>query len=182
MLILWNVLAAVLFAELGSGIFHWWEDRYGNPDWPVIGKWIIQPNIEHHRRPALVCQNTWWDRNNTTLIPSLFGAGLALWLCLQFALPLWWLVLGFVILGHMNEVHSWTHQKCSLPIRFLQSTGLLQSCQHHKIHHERPYNRNYCALTVYLNPVLETLGFWTALEFIVRVTLGASPRPEREIF
>jgi len=42
--ILW-VIFAILLADLISGIFHWWEDRYGNPNWPIIGKYIVEPNI-----------------------------------------------------------------------------------------------------------------------------------------
>ena len=180
--VVWTVFFAFLFAEFAGGLFHWWEDRYGNPDWPIIGALIVLPNIEHHKRPGLLCQGTWWNRNNTTLVPCLFGAALALagWYYLDW--PLLWLVFGFLILGQMNEVHSWSHQRCNPVIRFFQSTGLLQSCHHHKIHHERPYNRNYCVFSNYLNPVLEHSRFWDLLERVVYLLCGAWPRPERAIY
>lgn len=37
-------------ADFVTGVFHWWEDRYGNPAWPVIGKLVVEPNILHHAR------------------------------------------------------------------------------------------------------------------------------------
>ncbi len=30
-------LSAWLAADLATGAVHWWEDRYGDPAWPVIG-------------------------------------------------------------------------------------------------------------------------------------------------
>lgn len=44
------VMAAFLLADFVTGVFHWWEDRYGNPAWPVIGKLVVEPNILHHAR------------------------------------------------------------------------------------------------------------------------------------
>lgn len=177
-----TILFALLFAELASGLFHWWEDRYGNPDWPILGDYIIKPNIDHHKHPVAFTRHSWWTRNNTTLIPCLFGSALSFygWWVLDW--PILWLAIGFLFLGHMNEVHSWTHVKCNPVIRFFQRYGILQSCLHHRIHHIRPYNRNYCALTNYTNPILEAIGLWTFLEWSVWLLFGAWPRPERELY
>ena len=41
-------LSAWLAADLVTGMVHWWEDRYGDPTWPVIGPLIVEPNIRHH--------------------------------------------------------------------------------------------------------------------------------------
>lgn len=169
------ILGAVVFAELFSGAVHWWEDRYGNPDWPIIGRWIVAPNIAHHQKPSALCENSYLNRNITVLLPCAVGFALAYWLGSI------WLMLGFAIMSQSNEVHSWAHQRRGPVIRFFQRLGVLQSPQHHKIHHTRPFDRYYCVMTNYLNPVLHRLRFWQRLEWIVWLTLGAVPRSEREV-
>lgn len=167
------VVVPILFAELVNGLIHWWEDRYGNPDWPFLGRHVVRPNILHHERPAAMLKGSYWHRNNTTIIPAL-----ALAACFYWCLPL---ALGCLILSQANEVHGWTHQKCNWLIRGLQRTGLLQSPRHHAMHHRRPYDRNYCTMTNYVNPVLTRLRFWESLEGIIYLVLRVKPRPERAL-
>lgn len=176
-----TVLYALVFAEIASGIFHWLEDRYGNPDWPVLGVYVIQPNIEHHRYPLRFTRGSWWTRNWTTFVPATLAALLVGVGCFLWAWPVW-LALGLFILGFANESHCWTHVRCNRYIRFFQKLGIVQSGKHHGIHHHRPYNRNYCAFTNYMNPVLERLGFWLVLEWLVFFIFGVWPRPERELY
>ena len=174
MIIILNVFLSILFAELVSGIFHWWEDRYGNPDWPIIGKFIIEPNIRHHQYPTEFCKGSYLYRNSSTLIPTLAAAAIFYWQ------PV--ICLGFILMSQSNEIHSWSHQKCSYPIRMLQKIGIVQSPQQHYIHHKRPYDRYYCVMTNYFNPILSYLKFWQILEAIVYIFTGIKPRKEREIF
>lgn len=167
-------LLAFFAAELVGGIFHWWEDRYGNPEWPIIGKYIVLPNIEHHQYPAKICQGTYWYRNGMTIIVCAIGA-----------IPFYWcwpMLLFFLILSQMNEFHSWSHKKSNRFIRFLQQYGLMQSPRHHSIHHEVPYNKYYCVMTNYLNPILTKIKFWEFLELVVFMLLFVEPRQEREEF
>lgn len=165
------IILPIFLADLCSGLFHWWEDRYGDPTWPVIGRLIVQPNIDHHRHPSKFCSNSYWYRNNTTMISMLLAA-----VCFYWCLPV---CITCVILSQMNEVHSWAHKRSNRVVRALQRVGLLLSPRHHRIHHERPYDRNYCVLTNYLNPVLSRLRVWSALEFVVLVVFGAKPLPIR---
>lgn len=50
-----QILAAtiliILSADFLSGFIHWWEDAYGNPNWKILGKHIIEPNLNHHTNP-----------------------------------------------------------------------------------------------------------------------------------
>lgn len=163
----------LLLADFLSGVFHWLEDRYGNPEWPVIGPLVVRPNLEHHTRPAALCEGGYWNRNNTTIIASLIGVAL-FWWCIPVA-------IAFVILSQANEVHSWAHQKSNRLIRGLQWIGLLQSCQHHRIHHQRPFDRYYCVMTNYLNGFLSVVKFWQAIEWVVWIIIGKKPRPDRAI-
>lgn len=166
-------VTAWLVADFSSGLFHWWEDRYLTGDSWLFGKLVGGPNVEHHKHPARMCRSSYWDRNATTLVPSLIGAALAAW----------WgspgFTLGFLWLSHANEIHSWAHQRCSWPIRLLQETGLLQSTRVHGEHHKQPFDQNYCVVTDWLNPWLHMLGFWVRLERIVAIVTGIKPLPER---
>lgn len=171
--ILLYVILPIALADLLSGVFHWLEDRYGNPEWPIIGQWIVKPNLYHHIRPAALCEGTYWHRNNTTILTSLVGVAL-FWWCLPVA-------IAFVLLSQANEIHSWAHQKCNGLIRWLQTVGIFQSCQHHRIHHQQPFNKYYCVMTNYLNPLLSFVMFWQAVEGMLWFMLGICPRYEREL-
>ena len=46
-----QILLGVLLADLISGIVHWFEDTYGDPNWPIIGLTVMLPNILHHEDP-----------------------------------------------------------------------------------------------------------------------------------
>lgn len=165
---------SLLLADFFSGVFHWWEDRYGDPSWPVVGPLVVEPNITHHADQMAFVRKGYWERNWTTLIPATAGAAVAFLGGHA--------VLGgaLLILGQANEIHSWAHQKCSRPIRGLQLLGILQSPEQHAQHHKRPFDRNYCTVTDFLNPVLQWAGFWPAVETSIFRATGIRPRPERE--
>ncbi len=42
---------AIAAADFITGLVHWWEDAYGNPNWKIFGKTVIQPNLRHHKQP-----------------------------------------------------------------------------------------------------------------------------------
>jgi ubiquitin-conjugating enzyme E2 variant len=168
-----EILAAWLLADFLSGVFHWWEDRYGNPAWPIIGEHVIQPNIQHHTDQLAFVRKGYFERNWTTLLP----AGMAA--CVAGLLGSPFLAVTFLMLGQANEIHAWAHQKCRRPIRGLQLLGVLQSPEQHADHHKRPFDRNYCTLTDWLNPVLSFVGFWDELEELGIDWFRIYPRVER---
>ena len=167
-------LAAWVVADFLSGVIHWWEDRYGDPAWPFIGEHVIAPNILHHADQMAFTNGDYWHRNWTAILPAAVAAGLA-WLA---GSPFLSLVL--LMMSQANEIHAWAHQKCSRPIRGLQLLGFLQSPDQHAEHHRRPFDRNYCTMTDWLNPLLSGSGFWAALERAVSWCTGIAPRPERQ--
>jgi hypothetical protein len=170
----WSCVVAWLIADFGSGLIHWWEDRYGDPEWPwPLGPLIVHPNIEHHQRPAKLCGSSYWARNATTLIPAAVAALLAWFLGFHAVAG------GLLWLSQANEIHSWAHQKCSWPVRAIQETGLLQSPRVHAEHHRRPFDRNYCVVTDWLNPILEAADFWGRVERVIEIVAKIRPRPER---
>lgn len=167
-------VVAWLIADFGSGVVHWLEDRYGDPDWIwPIGEHVVRPNIEHHQRPSLLTRSRYLERNATSILAAAPFIIAAAWF------ECWAIACGLAWLSQGNEVHSWAHQKCSRPIRALQAVGILQSPRAHALHHRTPFDSNFCACTDWLNPILQAVGFWRRLERVVELTTGIKPRPER---
>ena len=63
-----QAIAVILAVDFVSGLAHWLEDSYGSRKWPVIGKWIIEPNIRHHFEPRFFTKSNFWKRNLVTII------------------------------------------------------------------------------------------------------------------
>ena len=166
-----KVSGSVLAADLMTGIVHWWDDAYGNPNWKILGESVIIPNLKHHKSPRAFIKGNYWTRINTSL-----GLGAVLiCLCWIFSILNIYTVLAILIAAHGNEIHRFAHQtrKENGPlVTGLQDIGIFQSRKHHGLHHESPYIRNYCVVTNYVNPVLEVIRFWVAMETIIRVVFG----------
>ena len=170
--LLW-IVSAWIAADVATGIVHWWEDRYGDPAWPIVGKFVVEPNIVHHEDRLAFLRGGYWERNWTTILPS---AGIAV---LASACGAWWLATVALFATQANEIHGWAHQKCSRPIRGLQLLGILHSPEQHAVHHTRPFDRHFCVMTDFANPVLEATGFWETAENFVAL-FGCEPRRERQ--
>ena len=164
-----------LLADFVSGVVHWAEDSYGTPATPVIGRWVVVPNLLHHRDACAFVAKSWiassWD---------LAAVGAAILAAAGLAGVLTWHVILFVLLGaNANQIHKWNHMRGArvpLAIRLLQRVHLLQSPRHHAQHHRGMKNSHYCVITEALNPVLDGLGWWRMLERVLEPVLGR-PRP-----
>ena len=164
--------SAWLAADIATGAVHWWEDRYGDPSWPIVGRWVIAPNIVHHQEPRAMLAGGYWQRNWTTILPAAVVAAVAL------ACGQRWLALVAGISTQANEIHGWSHQRCSRPIRGLQMLGVVSSQEGHARHHRAPFSSDFCVMTDWTNPLLRAVGFWRTLEGIVGM-FGVYPRSER---
>lgn len=174
-----KVLGGLYFADFISGVIHWLEDRYGNPKWPVIGH-TIRENQQHHFTPRSFLNGTLWTRNREVL-----AIGIA-FLAAFWAFDLLNVfTVSAVIFGVMsNEVHASAHrspQENGRLITALQKTGLLQSHRHHAAHHRKGKDTHFCVLTNHVNPVLEGVRFFQALEAIVTRVTGIRPRPDLSV-
>jgi plasmanylethanolamine desaturase len=172
-----QVLACVLFADLLTGFFHWLEDSYGDPSWPLVGPLVIEPNLEHHARPRAMVVYHWWE---TSKISLALGAAAAFALSALDALG-WRAALVIALSTQANEIHKWTHRtRRENPawVNWLHDRGLVQTPRHHGQHHGHAKDTHYCTLTLWLNPVLDRVSFWRALELAVRLVSGARPRGE----
>lgn len=159
-----------LTADLITGAFHWWEDRYGRLETPFIGPFIVAPNRLHHAEPLAFTKHGFWARNGASMVTAAVAGGL-LWAAFGLSFWLAALVLGG---GLTNEVHRFAHQPSKAPawVKMLQRTGLLQSPKEHAAHHRPPQDVNFCVLTDWLNPGLEMVGFWRRIERLIPVPVN----------
>lgn len=169
------ILSAVLVADLLTGFFHWLEDCYGLPTWPVVGEAVIQPNIDHHLDPVIFTGGSYWSRNWQMFLLAAAVAG-PLMLLIGFS-P--WLLLMALVAAHGNEVHVWNHRKVDMNpawVNFLQDAGLVQSRVQHNRHHVPPYTVAYCTILSFNNAWLDRCAVWAHLEAAVEVFLGIAPK------
>jgi ubiquitin-conjugating enzyme E2 variant len=165
----WHVFQVFLLwltADLITGIIHWWEDAYGNPKWPILGKYVVEPNLTHHKEPHKLLEGSYWTRINTSVFAAVGIAGV-LWL---FGLHSWQMIVCLLFCTQGNEIHAMSHRPDKLTgrvVRLLQETGIFQSKKMHRWHHRAPYETNFCIMTDFLNPILNKIGFWRKLEWSI---------------
>lgn len=160
-----------LLADFLTGAVHWWEDAYGNPTWPVLGKYIVIPNLEHHRNPDSLTKGSYWHRIDTSAIAAVVIAGV-LWIAGWHS---WQMVLCFLFASQANEIHAASHRtdaENGKIIAFLQRTGIFQGKESHDWHHAAPYDTNFCVMTEFLNPILNRIHFWSRIEKGIRILFG----------
>jgi ubiquitin-conjugating enzyme E2 variant len=176
MFLLLELALGLLTIEFVSSLIHWAEDTFGTASTPVLGKWIVEPNVLHHAQPAAFAAKSWlaspWDlalAASALLVLSirlgLFGLGAIL----------------FAVLGtNANQLHKWAHVPRRAPalVRAAWRLGLLQGPRHHARHHTGAENSAYCVVTPFLNPVLDRARFWRALERCTVPLFGAPRRTE----
>jgi plasmanylethanolamine desaturase len=172
--------AAVLVTDFVSGFVHWLEDAYGREDLPITGRWITRLNVLHHRDPRHFVRNNW--------LKSSWDLTLAAALVLEVAWKLGrldWPVWVFAVVGaNANQIHKWAHRtrrENGKLITRMQRLHLVQSPRHHAVHHTDPKNSHYCVITDFLNPILDGLGFWAGLEFVILHTLGLRRRMDASV-
>ena len=168
------LFACLWAADFATGFFHWIEDTYCLENFPLIGGFICEPNIDHHIDPQLMVRTgNFISRNSFQwgLGAGIFGLLWLVGLGTPFAL------VTVVLASFGNEVHRWNHMsKTNRFVTFMKDSGLIQMQRQHSLHHKQPHNQYYCVLTSQVNSVLERINFWRRLEWLVEVTTGITPK------
>ena len=169
-----SAFGCLLTADFIAGLLHWAEDTWTRPGVSkLLDTWIVNDNIDHHRRPGLIRAGDYWSTNRVCIaLASVAAIGLVV--CHIHA---WQAYLIVAMLSQSNQVHLWAHS--SNPPRivdWLQSFGLLQSRKVHGLHHKSPYATRYCTMTNYLNPLLDGVNFWRKLEWAIERCGGTVQR------
>lgn len=170
----------ILAADLTAGLIHWIEDAYIREHTPWIGRWIGRPNTIHHHLPRRMTRNSWFQSNwdQMLAVPGILAL-VALTGRLSWH---WWLFA--LIAGNANEVHKWSHRtrkENGWLISKLQDCYILQTPHHHAVHHTNPKDVRYCPVTNVVNPILDGLHFWTALEWILERSIGLKRQPDTSV-
>ncbi|WP_093385088.1 fatty acid desaturase CarF family protein [Variovorax sp. OV329] len=168
---------AVLLADFFSGLVHWAEDAYVRADTPWIGRSIGTANEEHHQHPRAFVSRTWWASSWDLVVASGVVVLTAAWIE-RLSGPVWTFAIAA---GNANQVHKWAHRaphENGRLITWLQKCKPLQTQRHHARHHCGRKDTNYCSITNFLNPLLDRLKFWTALEWSVAEIFGLHRRTD----
>ena len=179
-IVLLQIVLVLASADFLAGIVHWLEDAYIREDTPLIGTTIGRANVIHHHLPRHMTRNNWWQ-SSWDLVA--FSAILLL-IAWKLGMLGWQTWLFAIVSANANEVHKWSHRtrrENGPVITFLQNIRLLQTPHHHAIHHTNPKNVHYCPITNLVNPLLDTIRFWDAVEWLLARTVGLHRRPDTSL-
>lgn len=160
--IIGQILVGWLLADLVTGAVHWWMDRFGKVEWPIIGPLFIQANVEHHALPHDFLGAGLMKRNRGLWLMTALISGL--WLAWLGPSVVW---LTATLVGALSgEIHVISHRPSpgGLWLRTLRAAGLVQSPAQHARRHRAPHDGCFCVVTNWLNPVLDELRVWATLE------------------
>jgi ubiquitin-conjugating enzyme E2 variant len=168
--------AGYIFADLGSGIYHWAIDNYGDESTPLVGS-QIEAAQGHHKWPWTITKRQFANNSHALARGVTF---VVLPIDLVFHDPL---VQSFVVvcagcIMFSQQFHAWAHgTKSRLPLLVvaLQEGGVLVSRSQHSVHHRPPYNNGYCIVSGVWNDILDKSNFFEAMEMILYFKLGVRP-------
>ena len=179
-MVLLTILSCWLLADLFTGFIHWFEDKYMSElSFKYLGS-FAEENDLHHRKPTAMILSTGWVNMRSAAAVGWPLAGLLFWMG---APVLIWLTVFFSTFG--NLVHRFAHMpKSRVPrwIRGMQEFGLFISHEHHDAHHrsmkklipKHLAGYKFCPMTDWVNPVVDFIGFWNWIEFILSI-FGLKP-------
>jgi ubiquitin-conjugating enzyme E2 variant len=157
--------AAVLFAlpagwlvcDLLSGIAHWVFDSFGHSSTPVIGPSFIRPFRAHHADPAEMTRHDFVETHGASCFAALPLLGATAWLPLESSSGILWQALMLcTALGALatNQCHKWAHmEETATPrlVRWAQRRRIVLAREHHRLHHEPPFDSHFCMSNGWLN-------------------------------
>jgi ubiquitin-conjugating enzyme E2 variant len=160
-----EALAVLAAADLASGLAHWWGDRYASLD-SRVWRAMAFNHLHHHLEPrAFVAKGYWASCWDSWAVAVAVLSGTALFGALN-----WQIALFAALIANANQVHRWSHGLAPPRlVRWARTLRLLQTPRHHAQHHRGAHLSHYCVLTPLLNPLLDRLAFWRALERLLAV-------------
>jgi hypothetical protein len=176
---------ALVLGDFVGGIVHWAADTYCSEDTPVLGPALIKPFRQHHLFPRDICTHPFVSIIGNVCILAVPVLSLCLYLLwvtdhglLAFAVLCTTLMAAATVAT--NIFHKWAHQeKPSAGVRWLQRARLVLEPRHHQVHHTEPFEMHYCITNGWLNPLLNSVGFFRKLEALLR-SLGIETTTSRQ--
>lgn len=167
-----KIIVIILLADFATGMFHFYVDQYAqmNPKYfaaPINGLLI------HHEFPLKMVEQSYWHLTKGVYIVG--GSIFMLSLSIGFS---WELLLLVGISAQANLIHKWSHQEPSQRPKvalLLQKYFIIQDDIHHLRHHNGKYDQYYCVMTLFCNPLLEKIKFWTGVIRVLSL-FGIKPK------
>ncbi|GFR48763.1 hypothetical protein Agub_g10584 [Astrephomene gubernaculifera] len=178
------VLLAYSLADLGTGVYHWAVDNYGDASTPLVGRQIAAFQ-GHHQRPWTITQRQFANNVHQVFGPACYPA--AALLTLSPLMPLGWNAWSSAFLFTVcisQQLHAWSHMKKSElhpAVVALQDAGVLIGRRMHGAHHRPPFTDNYCIVSGWWNPLLDGSGVFRRMEEAIRDLTGVEPRCWHEL-
>ena len=166
-----------MLADLGSGVYHWGIDNYGDGSTPVFGS-QIEAFQGHHKWPWTITRRQ-FANNLHALARAVTFTVLPLDLICHDPIAQGFIGVFSGCIMFSQQFHAWAHgTKSRLPplVLALQEAGVLVSRSQHAAHHRPPYNNNYCIVSGVWNEFLDRQRVFEALEMILYFKLGVRPR------
>src|SRR5262252_2366646 len=143
------LVAAMIVADLLSGLVHWGADTWGTVQTPLLGGSLIRSFREHHVNPKSITHHDFIEANGNSCLVLLPVVALALVVPIAPSVP-WglfaatFLVILCFFLAATNEIHKRAHQDSPPPLfRALQRIHVILPATIHDIHHQSPFARYY---------------------------------------
>jgi plasmanylethanolamine desaturase len=162
--------AGYLAADLGSGVVHWFCDRFFEEDTRLVGRVLIQPFREHHRDPRAMTHHGFLELTGNSCLAAGPVLGAA-WACgpaasARVALGADAFVLAFALAAiATNHIHKWAHTAAPPPaVAWLQRRRLVLTPAAHDVHHRPGHTGAYCVTTGWVNAFTDGLGVFRGLE------------------
>jgi ubiquitin-conjugating enzyme E2 variant len=153
-------------ADFFSGLVHWSADTYGSPTMPIFGG-FVRTFREHHADQVDITRHDFVETNGDVCIFS-SPVHFALLTFVEGPLALS-CILGVFVGSYFNsQIHKWAHSvERPWPIWVSQRVRLVLSPRHHSNHHSGPHLTHYCITTGWMNPLLDRIGFFRKLEWLL---------------
>src|SRR5581483_12456924 len=100
-----KVTGIILLVDFITGFVHWLEDTYWSPETPILGKWLAEPNLAHHKNGQDFLKKSWLESSWDLLLAGIITIYTAHFLnCLT-----WEVWLFVLIIVNANQIHKWAH-------------------------------------------------------------------------
>ncbi|KAA8490955.1 Fatty acid desaturase 4, chloroplastic [Porphyridium purpureum] len=169
-------LVAYAFADFATGVYHWGVDNYGDRNTPVFG-YQIDAFQGHHKSPWTITERGVFNNVHKACVPALPLLGLMA-VCNSFIAPelMTFLNVFFVSVIMSQEIHKWAHMlHPPALVVALQDARVLLSRKVHGLHHNSPFEGNYCIVNGWCNQFLDRIGFFRKMELFFFKLNGAVP-------
>lgn len=178
------LLAGYLAADFISGFVHWTFDTWWSPDTPLIGRTLVRTFREHHVDQTAITRHDLIETNGSNAFAALTLVGMGFAVRGEETSRFGAFMAGSLFVASLftsvtSQIHKWAHMaRPPVLIRLLQRSRLIITKESHSSHHAPPYAKSYCITCGWMNPTLNFLRFFPALERIISWVTGAIPRKD----